>query len=154
HLFDLVTDGWDTDPSHPCAGGVYWVRSGANHDRNTVTTANSALLALGLYERSGSPTYLTWARMAYDWTKRCLGLSNGLIRDHIDLKGKIDGHTWSYNQGAMVAAAALLYRATGKRRYLADATRTANATLEMLGDPLASGEPPFFLAIFYRDLLE
>src|SRR5262249_18458032 len=47
-----------------------------------------------------------------------------------------------------------LYRATGARRYLADAKRTANAALASLRDPLATGEPPFFLAIFYRDLSE
>jgi Glycosyl hydrolase family 76 len=153
-LFTLVEDGWDDDSTHPCPGGVFWTRLGANHDRNTVTTANSALLALRLYEKSGSSAYLAWARKAYAWTQRCLGLPNGLIADHIDLGGKVDTHTWSYNQGAMVAAGVQLYRATGERRYLADAQRTADAALKAIGDPLASGEPPVFLAIFYRDLLE
>ena len=153
-IFTLVDDGWDADATHPCPGGVFWTRHGANHDRNTVTTANSALLALGLYERTHSPAYLSYAQMAYDWTQHCLGRSDGLVNDHIDLNGNVDAHTWSYNQGAMIAAGVRLYRATGARRYLADATRTANAALATLGDPLASGEPPFFLAIFYRDLLE
>jgi Glycosyl hydrolase family 76 len=153
-LFALVGDGWDTNPSHPCPGGVFWTRDGANRDRNTVTTANSALLALALYGRSGSSGYLAWARKAYEWTKRCLGRDDGLVNDHLDLRGTIDEHTWSYNQGAMIAAAVRLYHATGERRYLADATRTADAALASLDDPLASGEPPFFLAIFYRDLLE
>ena len=31
----------------------------------------------------------------------------------------VDPHTWSYNQGAMIAAGVRLYRATGERRYLA-----------------------------------
>jgi predicted alpha-1,6-mannanase (GH76 family) len=153
-LFALVGDGWDTNPSHPCPGGVFWTRDGANRDRNTVTTANSALLALALYGRSGSSGYLAWARKAYEWTKRCLGRDDGLVNDHLDLRGTIDEHTWSYNQGAMIAAAVRLYHATGERRYLADAIRTADAALASLDDPLASGEPPFFLAIFYRDLLE
>jgi Glycosyl hydrolase family 76 len=153
-LFTLVQDGWDGDAAHPCPGGVFWTRLGANHDRNTVTTANSALLALRLYEKSGTGAYLVWAKQAYAWTQRCLGLSNGLIADHIDLHGKVDTHTWSYNQGAMIAAGVQLYRATGERRYLTDAVRTADAALRAIGDPLASGEPPVFLAIFYRDLLE
>ncbi len=153
-LFTLVEDGWDDDSTHPCPGGVFWTRLGVNHDRNTVTTANSALLALRLYEKSGSGAYLAWARKAYAWTQRCLGLSDGLVADHIDLGGKIDTHTWSYNQGAMIAAGVQLYRATGERRYLTDAQRTADAALKAIGDPLASGEPPVFLAIFYRDLLE
>jgi len=154
HIFELVGDGWDTDETHPCPGGVFWTRGGANHDRNTVTTANSALLALDLYARDHSPAYLAWAEMAYDWTRRCLGTPSGLVRDHIDLRGNIDASTWSYNQGAMVAAGARLYRATGEKRYLQEATRTATAALRALRDPLALGEPPFFLAIFYRDLLE
>jgi predicted alpha-1,6-mannanase (GH76 family) len=92
--------------------------------------------------------------MAYDWTRQCLGRSDGLVNDHLDLKGNVDSHTWSYNQGAMIAAGVRLYHATGARRNQADATRTADAALKSLGDPRAAGEPPFFLAIFYRDLLE
>jgi hypothetical protein len=153
-IFDLVADGWDTDARHPCPGGVFWKRVGANHDRNTVTTANAALLALGLYARGGPSWYLTWAKMAYEWTQSCLGRPDGLVRDHIDLSGRIEPSTWSYNQGAMIAAAVRLFRATGAKRYLADATRTADAALHQFRDPLGSGEPPFFLAIFYRDLLE
>ena len=54
----------------------------------------------------------------------------------------------------MIAAGVHLYRATGKRQYLLDAERTADAALRKIGDPLSSGEPPVFLAIFYRDLLD
>ena len=49
----------------------------------------------------------------------------------------------------MIAAGVRLYRATGERRYLADAERTANRALAAIGDPLevrrAAGVP--------RDLL-
>jgi Glycosyl hydrolase family 76 len=151
-LFDLVTDGWDTDASHPCPGGVFWTRLGVNRDRNTVTTANAALLALDLYGRSRKQTYLTFARRAYEWTKSCLGRQDGLIGDHIDLRGSVDWTTWSYNQGAMIAAAVGLYRATGERGYIAGAQRIATAALKAFAKPLGSGEPPVFLAIFYRDL--
>jgi hypothetical protein len=153
-IFDLVTDGWDSDGAHPCPGGIFWTRLGANRDRNTVTTANASLLAVGLYDRTGSKAYLAFARKAYDWTKRCLGRPDGLVADHIDLAGRVDGHTWSYNQGAMIAAGVRLYKATGERRYLAEAERTANRALAAIGDPLRSGEPPVFLAIFFRDLRE
>jgi predicted alpha-1,6-mannanase (GH76 family) len=119
-----------------------------------VTTANAALLAVRLYARTGAKAYLGFAQQAYEWTERCLGRPDGLVADHIDLKGRIDGHTWSYNQGAMVAVGVRLYKATGKRRYLADAERTANRALATIGDPLASREPPVFLAIFFRDLHE
>jgi hypothetical protein len=153
-LYSLVTDAWDSDDAHPCPGGIFWTRLGANRDRNTVTTANAALLAVRLYRRTHSAPYLSFAEQAYAWTKRCLGRADGLVADHIDLKGNVDGHTWSYNQGAMIAAGAQLYEATGERRYLDDASRTARRALAVIGDPLASGEPPVFLAIFYRDLRE
>ena len=153
-LFLLVEDSWDANAADQCPGGVFWTRLGANRDRNAVTTANASLLALRLYERSGSTVYLDWARQAYAWTKRCLGTRSGLVNDHIDLGGRVDRHTWSYNQGAMIAAVVRLYRATGRRAYLDDAKRTANAALRQIGDPIASGELPVFLAIFYRDLLE
>jgi hypothetical protein len=153
-LFELVGDSWDSSSSDPCSGGIFWTRKGANRDRNTVTTANAALLALGLYATSGSRSYLTWAESAYAWTKRCLGQPSGLVSDHIDRRGDVDRTTWSYNQGAMIAAATRLFRATGRLQYLAEAEKTADAALAKIGDPIASSEPPVFLAIFYRDLLE
>ena len=153
-LFVLVEDGWDASGSDPCPGGIFWTRTGSNHDRNAVTTANFALLALRLNAIEPSPAYLGWARRAYAWTERCLGLPNGLVADHLDLEGRIDRQTWSYNQGAMIAAGVGLYRATHDRGYLANAIRTANAALKEIGDPYASGDPPVFLAIFYRDLLD
>ena len=74
----LVEDGWDTNADRTRArAGSSGRGSGANRDRNTVTTANAALLALRLYERSGSPAYLAWAQKAYAWTKRCLGTRTG-----------------------------------------------------------------------------
>jgi predicted alpha-1,6-mannanase (GH76 family) len=153
-LFTLVGDGWDFDADDPCPGGVFWTRTGPNHDRNTVTTANAALLALRLDEALGSRANLAWAQGAYAWTRNCLEEASGLVADHIDRHGEIDPHPWSYNEGAMIAAGVHLYRDTGKRRYLAEAEKTANAALRRIGDPLTSGEPPVFLAIFYRDLLE
>jgi hypothetical protein len=153
-LFQLVAGAWDANTGHPCAGGVFWTQTPTNHDRNAVTTANAALLAVELYERTGTTTYLDWARRAYGWTERCLGTSSGLVQDHIDLHGKIDPTTWSYNQGAMIATAVHLYEATHDDAYLAQAEHQADAALQEIGDPIRSGEPAVFLAIFYRDLLE
>ena len=39
-----VVRAWDSDPSHPCSGGIVWTEAPSNDDRNTVTTANGALL--------------------------------------------------------------------------------------------------------------
>jgi Glycosyl hydrolase family 76 len=152
-IFQLVSDGWDRNTTDPCQGGIFWKRAGSNHDRNTVTTANFALLAMLLYERSHTQSYLTWAKASYDWVQRCLSLPDGLIADHITLDGTVDRSVWSYNQGAMIDVGARLYRATKSTRYLRDAERTATASLHLVGAALASRDPPIFLAIFYRDLL-
>jgi hypothetical protein len=152
-VFRPIEGGWDSNPGDPCPGGVYWIRSKRNHDRGAVSTANGALIGALLYQHTQKLNYLDWATRAYRWSQRCLGTPSGLVADHIDASGTIDARTWSYNQGAMIAAGVSLYRATGERRYLHDAERIANATLTMLREPLSSGEPASFLAIFYRDLL-
>jgi len=153
-VFRPIEAGWDSNPGDPCPGGVYWIRSMRNHDRTAVSTANGALIGVLLYRHTHLPYYLDWARRAYRWSQRCLGTPTGLVADHIDSAGTVNTRTWSYNQGAMIAAGVNLYRATRDRRYLHDAQTTASAALAMLQDPLNSGEPASFLAIFYRDLLE
>jgi|SRR5579884_1168805 len=152
-VFSPIEAGWDSNPTDPCPGGVYWIRSAKNHERATVSTANGALIAALLYRRTHVPAYLGWARRAYRWTRQCLATPTGLVADHIDSTGTIDTHTWSYNQGAMIAAGVALYLDTGDRSYLDDARATADAELASLQDPLGSGESASFLAIFYRDLL-
>ncbi|HWX10314.1 MAG TPA: glycoside hydrolase family 76 protein [Gaiellaceae bacterium] len=153
-VFRPIKAGWDSNPGDSCPGGVYWIRSMRNHDRGAVSTANGALIGVLLYRHAHVVYDLDWARRAYNWSQRCLGTPDGLVADHIDSAGTVDTRTWSYNQGAMIAAGVNLYRATGERRYLNDAETTAGAALALLQDPLNSGESASFLAIFYRDLLE
>src|SRR5919204_644214 len=151
-VFSFVTSGWDADATHACPGGVFWMRSSAVRDRNTVSTANAAQLAALLYERTGDARYLAWATTMYGWVTRCLTAANGLFADHIGLTGAIEPTQWSYNQGAMIGAAALLYRATGDRAYLVQAERLADTAIAAYRPFEQSREPPYFLAIFFQDL--
>src|SRR5947209_1996059 len=66
-IFELVRGGWDSDPHDACPGGVWWTRDPANRDRNTVSTANGALLALALYRETGSAAYLRSAQTMLAW---------------------------------------------------------------------------------------
>ncbi|MDI3340937.1 MAG: glycoside hydrolase family 76 protein [Sphaerobacter sp.] len=153
-VFAFVRSGWDDDPSHPMPGGLYWTRATWTCDRNTVSTAPGALLALRLYERSGEEPYLAWARRMYDWVYGTLRSPAGLYWDHIDLAGQIERTYWSYNQGTMIGAGVLLYRATGGTRYLEDAQRTAQAALAYYGaDEHLDAQRPAFNAIFLENLL-
>jgi hypothetical protein len=147
-IFHLVTEGWSRDLSLACPGGVRWGEEST--DRNAVSTENGALLALRLYALTQRRAYLDWARTMDAWVQRCLRGPDGLVRDRVAVDGSVDGHTWSYNQGAAVAVGVGLARATGERGPLVRARQTAQATL-------AGGfadQPAVFVAIFFRDLAQ
>jgi len=151
-IFAFVSSGWDRDTSHACPGGVFWTQDPANTDRNAVSTANAALLALALYRETRVPSYLHWARTMYAWVDTCLASPDGLYADHLTLTGGVDAREWSYNQGAMIAVGAELYSATGDTRYLVRATALADATLARFAAGEFAGQPLIFAAIFFRDL--
>jgi uncharacterized protein YyaL (SSP411 family) len=152
-VFRSIESGWNLTTRDACPGGLYWVRSVKNKQRGAVSTANAALVAALVYLHTHERSDLAWARRAYDWTRRCLRAPSGLVSDHIDPDGTVDQRTWSYNQGAMIATAVRLYQATHESHYLREAEQTARAALDLFRDPIRSGEPAAFLAIFYRDLL-
>ena len=121
--------GWDAQPGIGCPGGIPFSNSPENNERNTVTNAPAAELGLQLYRLTGNAQYLQFAEMAYEWVRTCLIEPSGLYADHIGLHGKVEPAEWSYNQGAMIGAGALLYQATGNSAYLYQARQTAKAAL-------------------------
>jgi predicted alpha-1,6-mannanase (GH76 family) len=153
-LFTLVRTAWDADTHDACAGGVFWTRDPSNTDRNTVSTANGALLALALYGKTGDRSYLDWARTMYAWVNRCLTEKDGLYADHLTPTGVVNTREWSYNQGAMIAAGTALYTATYDRAYLRQATSVASTALARYARTNFAGEPTYFVAIFFRDLAQ
>ncbi len=76
-IFDLVVHGWDTDPSHPCAGGVYWTQAPWSQDRNTVSNGPGAELGAHLYLLTENRSYLTWAKRMYEWTRTACSRRTG-----------------------------------------------------------------------------
>lgn len=153
-IFQLVTTNWDDDPALPAPGGVYWTLSPAIRDRNTVSTAPGAKLGLRLHEITGEPYYLDWATMMYQWTDQHIRAPSGLYWDHVAPDGTIEQTMWSYNQGSMIGAAVLLYRATGEQQHLEHAIQIADAALAYYGqgDRLRE-QSPAFNAIFFKNLL-
>jgi predicted alpha-1,6-mannanase (GH76 family) len=152
-IFGAVVDAWDDVAAHPCSGGVFWTTSAANHDRNTVTTANGAIVGLRLYAATKQARYLAWSKRMLRWLDTCLLASDGLYADHIDLRGAVNGTQWSYNQGSVIGANVLLYTLTGDRHALARAEQIADAALAHFAGRWQKGEPPEFAAIFFRNLL-
>lgn len=154
-IFDLVVSGWDTDPSHPCPGGVFWTQAPWSQDRNTVSNAPGAEVGLRLYLITGDDYYLDWSLKMYTWCRDYMLAPNKLYWDHVDLAGNLNTVQWTYNQGVMIGAGALLYRATGDRTYLDHAEETAAAALDFYAaEDRYFTQPVFFHSIFFSNLLQ
>lgn len=154
-IFALVVAAWDTDPNHPAPGGVFWSQNPANGNRNTVSNAPGAEVGLRLYLATRQRYYLDWATRMYEWVRSNMLAPNGLYWDHIDLAGNIEMTQWSYNQGVMIGAGILLYRATGLEKYLTQARATATAALDYYAkDERYFTQPAQFHAIFFSNLLQ
>lgn len=152
-LFGVVQRAWDDNGTHPCPGGIFWTDAKGNDDRNTVTTATGALLAMRLYEATHNRFYVGWARRMLDWVETCMLAPDGLLWDHLGLDGERDETHWSYNQGTAIGAYVLIYRLLGDRNALRNAEALANASLVYFDRTPGGREPPYFLAIFFRNLL-
>ncbi len=145
--------GWQTSPELPCPGGLPFSNDAEDTDRNTVTTAPAAELGVQLYRITGNVQYLQFAEMAYEWVRACLLQPSSLYADHIDRKGVVEPMLWSYNQGTMIGAGTLLFRATGNAAYLYQARQTAKAALAYFTPERLGSENPFFPAVYFRNLL-
>ena len=148
-LFNFIVGGWSRLSNLTCPGGIYWKVGGLS--RNTCSNGPAAELAAELYLITGNSTYLNWAIRIFNWVNTCLRSPLGLYYDHINPDGTVDETIWSYNQGTMMGAAALLYLATGNRTYLRLAEQIAQASINYFNTTLLS-QPPYFNAILLRNL--
>ncbi len=149
--FELA--GWQSSPELGCSGGLPFSNTAENTDRNTITTAPAAELAVQLYRVTGQSQYLQFAVTAYEWVRSCLLESNGMYGDHVNRRGIIEPRLWSYTQGVMIGAGTLLYQVTGDGAYLYQARQTAAAALLYFTPARLSQEIPFFPSIYFRNLL-
>ena len=149
-----VERGWDTDTSRPCPGGEKWVESDSNTFRAANVTGLGAQLAAHLYLIRHRRADLDFARKLFAWNQRCLRQSPGLYWNDIGYDGVINKTLWTYNSGAMIASATLLYRATHDRSYLRGAVAEAKGALDYwtAGDRLYQ-QPAIFNAYLLNDLL-
>jgi hypothetical protein len=145
--------GFSTDPALACLGGIPFSNGIDNTDRNTITTAPAAELAVQLYKITGNLQYLQFAETAYNWVRTCLLRPGNLYADHIRPHGVIDSTFWSYNQGVMIGAGTLLYQATGNSGYLYQARQTAQAARAYFTPQRLGEENPFFPSVYFRNLM-
>jgi Glycosyl hydrolase family 76 len=154
-IMSFVMAGWQTNPNERCPGGVPFSDSSpGDGERNAVTNAPAAELGVQLYRITHNLTYLQFAEMAYGWVRQCLLEPTNLYADHLEgQEGEVEPTEWSYNQGSMIGAGALLYQSTRQRFYLEQATATAHAAAASFPLERLAGESPFFPAVFLRNLL-
>lgn len=165
-LFRFAVHGWDRRPDVPAPGGVFWVEQGRgigrrNHDRNTVSNAPNAQVALHLSELGGgsNESEAVGPAAMYDWVNRALNggetPGEGLFWDKIRGDGSTDRTIWSYNQGSMVGLNVLFARAdaAGAATYVARAEAIARTALRHYAGAYER-QPAAFNAIFFRNLLQ
>jgi hypothetical protein len=145
--------GWQTSPQLACPGGIPFSNEPENTERNTVTTAPAAELAVQLYKITDNVQYLQFAEMAYQWVRSCLLQPSGMYADHIGPHGTVEPTLWSYNQGTMIGAGTLLYQATGNGYYLYQARQTASAALAYFTPERLGSENPFFPSVYFRNVM-
>jgi hypothetical protein len=146
-------EGWQSSPELGCPGGIPFSNSAENTDRNTVTTAPAAELAVQLYRITHNTAYLQFAETAYEWVRGCLLRPNQLYADHVNRRGIVEPALWSYNQGTMIGAGTLLYQATGNAGYLYEARQTAKAALAYFTPQRLAAENPFFPSVYFRNIM-
>jgi hypothetical protein len=152
NLMALVWSQWQGS-SATCPGGVPWERIEANGDRNTVSNATGAELGAQLYLYTGQQSYLDEAVQMYNWVRHCLLTPDGLYADHLSGDGSLDPTEWTYNQGEMIGAGVMLFKATGNGGYLDQAQATAKTALAAFGPAQLADQATTFNAIYIRNLL-
>ncbi len=153
-IFDFVITAWDDDPAHQPLGGMHWVDASSNTIKATNVTSLAAELAAHLYEITGEPQYLDWARRSYEWVRTNMQRSAGLYYNSVDFSGTVDKTLWSYNSGSMIGAATLLHRATGNASYLDLALADADGALSYWSENgRYYDQPAVFNAILFANLL-
>jgi hypothetical protein len=153
--FSTDLRAWDGDPAVACPGGMHWVEADWTAIRAANVTGLFAQLAANLYAATREPDYLAWAVRAYDWNVACLKQSPGLYRNDISDDGTVNPTLWTYNSGAMIGTATVLYRATGDRRWRDRAVADARGAMAYwTGDDRLYQQPAIFNAFLFRDLLQ
>jgi hypothetical protein len=152
-IMDFEMAGWQTSTELGCPGGIPFSNALTNSERNTITTAPAAELAMQLYRLTGQRPYLQFAEQAYLWVHTCLLEPSGMHGDHVNKLGAVEPRLWSYTQGAMIGAGTLLYQATGNATYLTQAEQTAQASLAYFTPSRLGGENPFFPSVYFRNML-
>ncbi len=129
HNFDATyARSWSSD----LGGGLWWTIYRA--EKNVTTNAPAAIAACKLAAALHDSSYLTKARLLYQWVRTHLyDAQTGAVYDSLRPTGSGVAYRnrkvgLTYNQGSFIGAADLLYQATGRQSYDSDALHTLEFT--------------------------
>ena len=151
--FAAVIRGWN-DRDLPCPGGMQWVEATWIDIRAANVTGLGAQLAAHLYEQTRDKSFRQWAERLYTWNRTCLRSPEGLYWNDMATDGTVNQTLWTYNSGAMIGAASILYRATKNPTYKANARADAQASIQYWTEnDRYFDQPAIFNAIWFKNLL-
>jgi len=155
-VWEWIKLGWNNN----AGGGIAWA-TGYEFSKNACSNGPACILAARLYQAFGDESNKEWANKIYDWEKSTLFNSNtGAVYDNINSNtGTISKSIFTYNQGTFVGSAVELYKITGDKGYLNDASLASNYTIStlvtssLLKDE-GNGDGGLFKGIFIRYFTE
>jgi len=114
-------------------GGITW-KQDSPKQKNAVSNAPAAIVAMRLYEIDNKAEDLEWAKKIYAWQKANLvDPLNGLVWDNIsETNGVITTNkdwVFTYNMGTWIGAGLRLYKATNDQAYLDDAVKCGRTVM-------------------------
>jgi hypothetical protein len=130
-IFDQI---WARAYDTVTGGGVYW---NTNNDYKPACV-NYPLIIAALYlaDDFSDTTYFSKAKSTYAWAKKSLfNASTGAIYDGKRPNGGYDATSYTYNQGAMIGAAQMLFKKTKDSTYYRDALLAASYGMKKLNAP-------------------
>lgn len=142
-VFQLAVRSWDQHD-----GGIYWQETGAgNSTRAVVSNAPAAILGIEIFQQVHDPWYLHWSENIVGWLTRTLrDPATGLYNDHIggDNSPMAIGTTkYTYTQGVMVCALAMLSEFEPTKYPLSDAVELAQKAMAYFSSHHSYGQPGF-----------
>lgn len=121
-------------------GGMEWAWT--QRGKTACINYPTVIGALTLYECTHDTSYVTRAKIVYNWARRNLfDASSGRVADNKVDNNPADWTTHTYNQASCIGAAVLLFKHTGDSSYLNDALLAANYTRDKMCD--ANGILPY-----------
>jgi predicted alpha-1,6-mannanase (GH76 family) len=129
-LWERIKLSWSDDVF---GGGITW-KQNTPKQKNAVSNAPAAILAMRLYEIDNDPDDLVWAKKIYAWQKSNLvDPVSGAVWDNIsEVNGMVvTNKDWvfTYNMGTWIGAGLRLYKATNDQTYLNDAVKSGRTVL-------------------------